>query len=92
MSLVVEDAVPPPHLFSGRSATWPSSYTSQTCSLGSSPAIKSPQPPHTYGRVQDSPMSSHSIPNLPTTGWYNPSIAAVDFQVRPTIHKLPAND
>ena len=81
MSLKLEDAVPPPHLFSGRSATWPSSYTSQCSSLGSSPALKSPQPPHTYSRLHESQMSSHNINNLPTTGWYDASITANDFQV-----------
>lgn len=81
MSLQVEEAVPPPHLFSGRSATWPSSYTSQACSLGSSPALKSPQLPHTFSRMHESPMSSHNINNLATTGWFDPSVAANDFQV-----------
>jgi hypothetical protein len=83
MSLKLEDAVPLPHLFSGRSATWPSSYTPQASSLGSSPALKSPQPPHTYSRMHESPMSSHNINNLPTTGWYDASVTANDFQVCP---------
>ncbi|KAF1930593.1 uncharacterized protein M421DRAFT_3630 [Didymella exigua CBS 183.55] len=81
MSLKVEDVGPPPHLFSGRSATWPSSYTSQACSLGSSPALKSPEQPHTYSRMHENPMSSrNTINSLPTTGWYEPSISANDFQ------------
>lgn len=75
--------MPPPHLFSGRSAKWPSSYNSQSCSLGSSPALKSPQPGHTYTHhVHESPMSSHDINNLPTNGCYDPSITASDYQVR----------
>lgn len=73
--------MPPPHLFTGRSATWPSSYTSQCSSLGSSPALKSPQPPHTYIRMHESHMSLHNINTLPTTGWYDASITANDFQV-----------
>ena len=81
MALKVEDTVPPPNLFSGRSATWPSSYSSQAGSLGSSPASKSPQPPHPYIRMHESPMSSHNINNLPTTCWYDTSISANEFQV-----------
>jgi hypothetical protein len=87
MSLKVEDAVSPPHLFQGRSATWPSSYNSQACSLGSSPAPKSPQPAHPYmDRMHESPMSSDNINSLPTSGWYDPSIMAPAYQVRLIYH------
>lgn len=81
MSLKIEDSVPPPHLFSGRSATWPSSYSTQACSLSSSSAIKSPQPTQPYNRMHESHMSSHNINNLPTTGWYDNSLITPDYQV-----------
>ncbi|KAF3039767.1 hypothetical protein E8E12_008301 [Didymella heteroderae] len=89
MALKVEDTVPPPNLFSGRSATWPSSYSSQAGSLGSSPASKSPQPPHPYIRMHESPMSSHNINNLPTTCWYDTSISANEFQYNGYDHYIP---
>lgn len=85
MSLKVEDAVPPLHLFSRRSAPWPSSYTSQSCPLGSSPALKCSQP-HKHSRMHKSPMSSHNTSDQATGGWFDPSMAANDFQVCPTGH------
>ncbi|KAH6639321.1 hypothetical protein C7974DRAFT_388249 [Boeremia exigua] len=89
MSLKIEDAVPPPHLFSSRSATWPSSYASQAGSLGSSPAAKSPQPSHAFSRMHERPMSSHNIDNLPTSGWYDPSMTAHDMQYTAYEHYVP---
>ncbi|KAJ8106023.1 hypothetical protein OPT61_g9818 [Boeremia exigua] len=80
MSLKVEEALPPPHLFPGKASPWPSSYTSQACSLGSSPATRSPQPPHTYIRMHDRSMSSQNISQLPTPGWYDHSVTANEFQ------------
>ncbi|KAJ4991240.1 hypothetical protein SVAN01_03368 [Stagonosporopsis vannaccii] len=76
----VEDAVPPPHLFPGKSATWPSSYVSQTYPLSSSPAAKSPQLPQTYDRIHVKPMPSHNINHLPASGWYGPSMTSNEVQ------------
>jgi hypothetical protein len=78
MSLLLEASIPPPHLLQSRSASWSSPYIPQHYPApASSPAPMSPQSLHSYmSQISESPLPSHEVNSLPTSGWYGPSIPA----------------
>ncbi|KAH7347037.1 hypothetical protein BKA66DRAFT_310934 [Pyrenochaeta sp. MPI-SDFR-AT-0127] len=78
MSLVLEAAIPPPHLPQSRSASWPCPYPLHDYPASvSSPTPMSPQSLHSYmPRMPESPLPSQEMHSLPTPGWYGPSISA----------------
>lgn len=77
MSLVLEGAVPPPHLLQSASTSAVYSYPSPDYpAQASSPAPMSPRSLHTYfSRLSGSPLQSE-LDVLPTSTWYGPSISA----------------
>ncbi|CAO2649756.1 Nn.00g010480.m01.CDS01 [Neocucurbitaria sp. VM-36] len=85
MSLVLEGAIPPPHLLQSRSASWPYPFHSHDYPApASSPTSMSPQSLHSYlSRMPGSPVPSQEFHNMPASGWYGPSIPAPECHSEP---------
>jgi hypothetical protein len=82
MSIILEGAIPPPHLLQARSASSrpsPPYYPHDYPASASSPLPMSPRSLHSYmNRLPESPLPSQELNNLPNSGWYAPSISALD--------------
>jgi hypothetical protein len=78
MSITLECAIPPPHLFQSRTLSWQSPYHSHTYPApASSPAPVSPQSlQSSMSRLPESPLPSQDALHVPASAWYGPSISA----------------
>ncbi|EMD69503.1 hypothetical protein GGP41_001340 [Bipolaris sorokiniana] len=78
MSITLECAIPPPHLFQSRPSSWQSPYHSHTYPAStSSPAPMSPQSLQpSMSHLPESPLPSHEAIHVPASAWYGPSISA----------------
>lgn len=78
MSVILDGALPPPHLLQSRSASWTYPYSPyEHPAQVSSPPSMSPRSVRSYmSRIPESPLPPQDLTNMPTSAWYSPSVSA----------------
>ncbi|KAF2737749.1 hypothetical protein EJ04DRAFT_460874 [Polyplosphaeria fusca] len=80
MPVVLEGAVPPPHLHLTTKSSWPSPYSQLKFPVPptSSPVPMSPESLHSYIPHLHENLPNQDLGGLPTSGWFGASVPAAD--------------